>query len=299
MRWGVSRLLDEVETLTGVRPDGYIMTNFEGFKDVVDTLGGVEIDVEKDMYFETGDAGEDGFIDLRAGRQTLNGLQALQYARFRNDALADVSRSGRQQKVLKAIAAKCLEPSVITKLPALTPQLLNAVESDISMSDLMRLVKVGIGFAHIEIVSQTIPGYFLELDGVSYWEVDRAAARRVGENLLLGIVSDRVFDGGVLNRLDAETRARMTGAQAGGTEAAETAEEAVAENPAETAAEQPAETPAAVNPEPPGATEPDPPAETPDPTEEEPPAEAGGGEPVYTPEELEYMQDWPELAEGA
>ncbi|MDR1603580.1 MAG: LCP family protein [Gracilibacteraceae bacterium] len=317
MRWGVSSLIDQVENLTGIRPDGYILTNFEGFKDVVDTLGGIEIDVERDMYFETGDEGEDGFIDLRAGLQTLDGLQALQYARFRNDALADVSRSGRQQKVLKAIAGKCLEPSVLTKLPTLAPQLLNAVESDISMPDLMRLVKVGIGFAHIEIVSQTIPGNFLDLDGVSYWEVDKAAARLVGENLLLGIVSNRVFDGGVLNRLDAETRARMTGAQAEETAteepepADETADE-TAETPAgETAREnpQPTETPAekpaeavAENPQPTEDPVEEAVAENPEPAEapvvEEAPVESGGDN-LYTPEELEYMKDWPELAEGA
>ncbi|MDR1069352.1 MAG: LCP family protein [Gracilibacteraceae bacterium] len=307
MRWGVRSLLDEVESLTGIRPDGYIMTNFEGFKDVVDTLEGIEINVEKDMYFETGDEGEDGVIDLRAGFQTLNGLQALQYARFRNDALADVSRSGRQQTVLKAIARKCLDPAVIVKLPTLTPQLLNAVESDISMPDLMRLAKVGVGFDHIEIVSQTIPGNFLELDDVSYWEVDRTAARRAGENLLLGIVSDRVFDGAVLSHLDAETRARVTGGQGGGAAAAggdagsgsgpDPDREPVAppESPAETQTvtlpEPSSGTPAGTSPEPPVET-PEEPAEEPAGSAEEPPEENG-----YTQEELEYMQDWSELSD--
>ncbi|MDR0434615.1 MAG: LCP family protein [Gracilibacteraceae bacterium] len=304
MRWGVQALMTEVETLTGIRPDGYIMTNFEGFKDVVDTLGGVEINVEKDMYYETGDKGEDGVIDLRAGFQTLNGLQALQYARFRNDALADVSRSKRQQTVLKAIARKCLEPSVIVKLPTLTPQLLNAVESDISMPDLMRLAKVGVGFDHIEIVSQTIPGNFLELDGVSYWEVDRTAARLAGENLLLGIVSDRVFDGAVLNNLDAETRARITAGSRNDRE--ETAGETSADtetgaNPAdgaspaggaetETESESESETSTGSLPETPAGVSSEPTTE--------PAAEGGGENSGYTEEELEYMQEWPEYAEA-
>ncbi|MDR1961427.1 MAG: LCP family protein [Gracilibacteraceae bacterium] len=295
MRWGVQSLLEEVENLTGLRPDGYIMTNFEGFKDVVDTLEGIEVDVDRDMYFETGDEGEDGVIDLKAGWQTLNGSQALQFARFRNDALADVSRSARQQTVLKAIARKCLDPSVIPKLPALTPQLLNAVESNIGVPDLMRLAKAGIGLDHIEIVSQTIPGNFLELDGVSFWEVDQTAARRAGENLLLGIVSDRVFDGAVLSRLDAETRARVTGEQGRGAEETPAEETPAEETPAE---ETPAEeTPAEETPAQETPAQETPAEETPAAPPSEP-ADTGAGEGGYTEEELEYMRDWPEYAEG-
>jgi LCP family protein required for cell wall assembly len=109
---GIPELEKQVTSLTGIKLNGYVLTNFEGFKDIIDTLGGITIDVEKNMYYETGDQ-EDGYINLKAGVQKLNGTKALQYARFRHDATADIGRTARQQKVLTAVAKKMLEPSTL------------------------------------------------------------------------------------------------------------------------------------------------------------------------------------------
>jgi LCP family protein required for cell wall assembly len=217
---GIERLLDEVTAMTGIPLDGYMLTNFDGFKDIIDTVGGIDIYVEKDMYFETGDYDIDGIINLKEGQQVLNGWEALQYARFRNDALADVSRSARQQKVLKAIVKKCMSPSTITKIPALIPQINAAVETNISAADMLRLAKAGMAFEFATVISQTLPGNFLDLGGISYWEVDRTTARLFGQNILLGITSDSSFDDAVLSNLDAETSARANqSSQAGATNA--------------------------------------------------------------------------------
>ncbi len=63
--------------------------------------------------------------------------QALQYARFRHDALADISRTARQQKVIKSAANEVLQLSTITKLPVLIPQFKEAVETNLSLSDML------------------------------------------------------------------------------------------------------------------------------------------------------------------
>ncbi|WP_425807003.1 LCP family protein [Desulfitobacterium sp. Sab5] len=186
-------LQNVVSHLTGISVAGYIQTNFSGFKQIIDTLGGVTVDVEKDMYYETGDK-TDGYINLKKGEQRLNGSEALQYARFRYDALADISRTARQQVVLKAVAKEMLQASTLPKLPWLVPQLSKAVHTNLSLSDMLKLSKVAVGFDKTDIVSQTLPGKFLDVEGVSYWDVDPREAKKVANNLLQGITTAKIID---------------------------------------------------------------------------------------------------------
>ncbi len=206
---GIPELVNQVSELTGVKLDGYILSNFEGFKSIIDTLDGVNIYVEKDMYYVTGDK-VDGVINLKAGDQRLMGPQALQYARYRNDSMADIGRTARQQKVLKAVAKEMLQASTITKLPKLIPQMMKAVETDLNLSDILKLSKVAASFDSSNIVSQTLPGVGLYLDDLSYWEVNRDQAREITKNLLLGITTDKVIDNMVIDLLDPEVKAHIT-----------------------------------------------------------------------------------------
>ncbi|NLI93060.1 MAG: LCP family protein [Peptococcaceae bacterium] len=205
---GIPELEKQVTALTGIKLNGYVLTNFEGFKDIIDTLGGITIDVEKNMYYETGDK-EDGYINLKAGVQKLNGTKALQYARFRHDATADIGRTARQQKVLTAVAKKMLEPLTILKLPALVPQLMKAVETDLSLKDLTTLAGGAKSFSDAKIVSQTLPGNAINLDGLSYWEVNRTKAKEVAQNLLQGKTTGDVWDSSVMANLDADVKAHL------------------------------------------------------------------------------------------
>lgn len=196
----MTTLQETVEDLTGEALAGYVQTNFQGFKKIIDTLGGITVDVEKDMYYETGDA-EDGYINLHKGVQRLDGAKALQYARFRHDALADISRTARQQVVLKAVAKEMFKFSTLPKLPFLIPQLMQAVQTNLSAGDILALSKVAISFDSSNVASQTLPGTFYEQDGVSYWKVDPAEVKNVVQNLLLGQTTDKVIDQDNVNLL--------------------------------------------------------------------------------------------------
>jgi LCP family protein required for cell wall assembly len=202
----LERLEEMVQELTGIPLDGYILTNFDGFKEIVDTLNGVDIYVERDMYKMTGDMDADGVINLKEGWQHLNGSQALMYARFRDTETADIGRTARQQKVLKAIAAEALKSSVVTKLPQLIPQGLKAVETNVNIADLMKLGKVAIHFSDSSIVSQTLPGWPIYLNQISYWEVNQRVARLMGQNVLLGITTDRTTDYNAMTDMDPAVR---------------------------------------------------------------------------------------------
>lgn len=182
---GPELVMQTVSNLTGVKIDHYLTTNVRGFRDIVDALGGVTIDVEKRMYhYDPYDEPDLQKIDLQPGLQELNGDKALQYVRFRSDALGDVSRTERQQKFLKALAQEMMQPSTITKLPKLVPTINKYLDTNLGLSQMVTLAKAAKNLSSVEIVTQTMPGKFLDMNGVSYWSVDPKQARMVAESLI-------------------------------------------------------------------------------------------------------------------
>ncbi|MCL1851895.1 MAG: LCP family protein [Peptococcaceae bacterium] len=192
---GMDTMVNLVSEITGVKIDGYIKTNFGGFKDIIDILGGIDIYVDKDMYKLTGDE-EDGIIDLKKGQQRLDGDRALQYARFRSDPLGDITRTGRQQKVIMAMAREALKPGLIGKLPQLVPQVLKSVETNLKTAELLKLAGMAKNFKSENMVSATMPGFFLNDEyKISFWKIDEASAKKVVANLLKGITTNKVVIG--------------------------------------------------------------------------------------------------------
>ncbi len=103
---GYSGVVDAIEYNFGVDVDGYIVTNFEMFQSLVDSVGGVEIKVTKKEAKEvTSHKGRYGNVKLKAGRRTLNGKQALAYCRIRKID-TDFNRTQRQRTVMTAILNK-------------------------------------------------------------------------------------------------------------------------------------------------------------------------------------------------
>lgn len=179
---GLKTTTNLIEGLIGQPIEGYILTNFSGFKNIIDTLGGITLTVEKDMYYVTGEK-DDGIINLKKGTQRLNGSQALQYARFRHDAFADISRTARQQAVLKAMAKEFFQIKTVPKLPWLIPQMFKTVETNLSFKELWSLANVLLRDQKPEISAQTLPGNFLMENDISYWKVDQADSYAVVKKL--------------------------------------------------------------------------------------------------------------------
>ena len=191
---GLGSTVKVMQNLLGQKIDGYIMVDFNGFKEIIDTLGGITVTVEKDMYYNTGDKA-DGIINLKKGTQRLNGTQALQYARFRHDNLADISRTMRQQAVLKAIAKETLQVKTLAKLPKLLPQVYQAVETDLSLGKMFTFFNLLRQRGDIEIVSQTLPGRFSVDGGISYWKVGISESRAAVRELFNEGKTHSIFSG--------------------------------------------------------------------------------------------------------
>lgn len=170
-----------VEKLLGIEIPYYVKTNFNGFKDIIDVLGGVDIDVEKRMYYPAED------INLKPGQQRLDGYNALGYVRFRHDALGDIGRTERQQKFMKALAKEMFKPSTIIKLPMLVPKLMAAVDTNLGVGDAVLVAKAASSLDSNNMMTATLPGVFYNYKGVSYWKIDQTKAEVVLQELFAGV----------------------------------------------------------------------------------------------------------------
>jgi len=172
--------------LLGTRINYYLVTNFSGFEKIIDILGGVDINVESNMYHY--DPNPKLSINLSKGTQHLNGADALRYVRYRGGPTADIGRTVRQQKFVNAMAREVFQGSTVLKLPQLLPELSKHVKTNIPMSDMAFMVKVARDFDAAKITTQTLPGYpYTEPgSGASYWQADADIARGIIDDLFAG-----------------------------------------------------------------------------------------------------------------
>lgn len=155
-----------VANLTGLPINYYVKVNMQGFPQLVDLLGGVDINVPEKMNYD--DPTQNLHIHLEPGLQHLDGVTALEYVRFRHDAEADLGRIKRQQGFLTAIAKQVLKPSILTKLPSLISQTASMLATDIATADKISLASEGYRDYQNGIDTVTLPGDAKYVDGISY-----------------------------------------------------------------------------------------------------------------------------------
>jgi LCP family protein required for cell wall assembly len=167
---GVPLLVKTIESILNIEIPYYIEVNFDGFKKMIDLIGGVTIDVEKDMDYESylGDVR----IHLKKGLQHLNGEKALEYVRFRMDETGDIGRMERQQKFIKAVIKQALTLSNTIKLQKALLELKNWVKTNLEPS---QIIKIGLIVKNIneeDMISFTLPGTLGWKNHLSYYILD-------------------------------------------------------------------------------------------------------------------------------
>ena len=144
---GAQLAKDTVSSLIGRPVDYFVRVNFDGFREIIDLIGGIDIDVPATIHDEeypTADYGVETF-HLDAGMQHFDGATALKYARTRHSS-DDYNRARRQQEIIRAVADKVLSAGMISQLLPRVPQLLmtmqNSIETDIP-------IPVGLNLANL------------------------------------------------------------------------------------------------------------------------------------------------------
>lgn len=159
-----------VEETFGVRIDHYIALSNEGLIKFIDTIGGLPIYIEKDMYYHDSTAGL--HIELTQGEHVLNGEQTEGYLRFRKDALGDIGRIRRQQWFFNALMARLKEPSVLVKLPEVLKVMPKYIKTDLSVYELSQYAAMVKSIDTSSIQVATLPGTPSTKGIVSYWILD-------------------------------------------------------------------------------------------------------------------------------
>ncbi len=131
-----------VEYNFGRRIHYYVLGDFNGFRRVIDTLGGIDVDVPKPINDPTYPDENFGFSPLYipAGRLHMDGELALKYARTRHQD-GDFGRSKRQIQVILAARDKALRLDLLPKLPTLVQSLWGTVETDLKPQEVIALAQ--------------------------------------------------------------------------------------------------------------------------------------------------------------
>lgn len=181
---GTKLTADTLQDYLGVNIDYYIETNFAGFAKVIDALGGIDILVEKHMYYRP-----EG-IDLQEGLQHLDGDKALQYVRFRSDGQGDVGRIERQQKFLHAVTDKLLTPQTIIKLPKIVEAVSQAIKTDMEYPTLLSLAGIAKNLNSKSVSTNMLPGTAEYIGGVSYWKANQEETTQMLEEMKVNSVPE-------------------------------------------------------------------------------------------------------------
>jgi LCP family protein required for cell wall assembly len=157
------------ELLNGVGIERYVTINVQGVQALVDALGGVSVFIPKDMKYQ--DDSQHLYINLKAGRQHLNGDQALQLLRFRYDANGDIGRIQRQQMVMRALIEQALNPKNLTRIPKILSVIQSYVDTNLSVEELVALVGFTAKMERSDVQMLMVPGDFSEAGAydASYW----------------------------------------------------------------------------------------------------------------------------------
>jgi len=165
-----------VEDVMGMPVHRFVIVDFDGFKELVDIVGGVEITVDKRMLYTDHSAGL--HIDIQPGPQKLQGEDALGYVRYRQDRLGDITRVQRQQKFLSALAGKLRQKEMIFQFFPLLRIGRKYLETDLTFLELLALYcSTGRYNLEEDLFTATLPGEFYQV----YWRLNEREINRLLE----------------------------------------------------------------------------------------------------------------------
>lgn len=185
---GVVMAKQTVANLLRVPIHYYVLANWQGFIDIVNLIGGVDIYVDNDMYYE--DPYANLVIDIKHGYQHMDGETAGKYVRFRKDELGDIGRVQRQQKFMRAAAEQMFSIQNVAQISNLLATLDKHVETDLNTLTMLKAANSFKIFGDDKIKSGMLYGHFDDATGISYWATDRASVNKSLDELGIPYMKD-------------------------------------------------------------------------------------------------------------
>lgn len=186
---GIKTVLKTVEDLLGGVPLHYYLTvDMDGVVEIVDKLGGIEYDVDLNIY-ET-----NGRLMVPKGKKVLNGADYLMYARYRGVG-GDVGRAERQQKLLIATFQQLKKAGKLVKLPQVYKSLTETVHTNLNLNQIAALALYGNEVDAADIKAHVMPGFGQwgpqgNLD-IAFWVINEKERVKVIEEVFGVTVPER------------------------------------------------------------------------------------------------------------
>lgn len=167
---GIDLLLSQVKNLTGAQINYYAVIKPGTLANIVDALGGVEYEVERDMFYQ--DPSQNLYIDLKKGKQTLDGDKAEQYCRFRSYPLGDIERTAAQRRFLTAMLEQKLKLKYAIRLGEVYDAVKDGVETNVTFGDVVQNITLMQTLG--EINNFETPGSYndMQKEKVSYYIIE-------------------------------------------------------------------------------------------------------------------------------
>lgn len=178
--------LRTVEHLLGVHVHRYVKLGPRSFSRLIDAVGGIWVDVERDLRYEDSWAGLR--IDLKRGRQLLSGEQAAGYVRFRADPLGDIARVQRQQKVVQSLLQRLKEPQTWLRAPQILRAVQENTETNLTPHEVATLGWFLSRLRPEQVRREVLPGQLAPL----FWEPEPERVRALVLELFYGLRAEQV-----------------------------------------------------------------------------------------------------------
>jgi LCP family protein required for cell wall assembly len=154
-----------IKAVSKIDIDHYLEVDFQAFRDMTDSLGGVYVEVDRRYYYN---GGQYERINLQPGYRLLTGPDALDYVRFRHDSNLDFGRMERQQRFLSALRQQAMGWDLGVKLPKLIGAFFDNVATDLGTNDFLRLAWWGVRLDGERVKQVTLRGATQTIGGASY-----------------------------------------------------------------------------------------------------------------------------------
>ena len=137
---GIAQARRTLEDFLNVKVDHFVLLRIKAASEMVDSLGGIMVDVEKNMDYD--DNWGHLHIHLKKGRQRLNGTQVVGYSRFRHDEEGDWGRIRRQHQVIQALVNELKKPTHIMHIDRIARVIKSNIDTDMDLNQLIDLARV-------------------------------------------------------------------------------------------------------------------------------------------------------------
>ncbi len=193
---GSALMIRTLQELTGLPIDHYLKIDFEGFKQGVDAMGGIRMDIERSIYDPQAADHVKSASRIDSGAQIDDGAKALTFVRGHARSGEACTRIRNQQKFLSEFISQAVEPSKITQLPNIASSVATHLDTDMSVRELVDLAQMFKGMDHDSMVGYTIPSSTGTIGGVSYVLPDEKALEALVDAIKRGETPDEDGLGG-------------------------------------------------------------------------------------------------------